>query len=86
MSVGGFTLLEVGKDLASQGVSMFKFNARKFRLAVLVALTISSMGMTTVPASAIDLGAKGKYIISVTPSARAAIEAAIAKMVGKDSE
>ena len=27
------------------------------------------MGMTTVPASAIDLGAKGKYIISVKPAA-----------------
>ena len=61
---------------------MTQFNFRKFRIAALVALTISSMGMTTVPASAIDLGAKGKYIISVTPSARAAIEAAIAKNGG----
>jgi len=58
---------------------MFTFNLRKFRTAVLVALTISSMGMTTVPASAIDLGAKGRYIISVTPSARTAIESAIIK-------
>jgi len=58
---------------------MFKCNIRKFRAAVLVALTIFSMGMTTVPASAIDLGAKGRYIISVTPTARAAIEDAIAK-------
>jgi hypothetical protein len=61
---------------------MFNFNLRKFRVALLVSLTIFSMGMTTVPASAIDLGAKGRYIISVTPTARAAIEAAIAKNGG----
>ncbi len=62
---------------------MIQFNFRKFRVAVLVALIVSSMGMTTMPASAIDLGAKGKYIISVTPSARAAIEAAVVKAGGK---
>jgi hypothetical protein len=38
--------------------------------------------MTTVPATAIDLGSKARYIISVTPSARAAVEAAIVKSGG----
>ena len=62
---------------------MRKTNLVRFRVATLVATIIFSMGMTTVPASAIDLGAKGKYIISVTPSARAAIEAAVVKAGGK---
>jgi hypothetical protein len=30
-----------------------------------------------VPTTALDLGAKAKYIISVTPTAKAAVEAAI---------
>jgi hypothetical protein len=32
-----------------------------------------------VPTTALDLGAKAKYIISVTPSAKAAIEATVIK-------
>ena len=32
-----------------------------------------------VPTTALDLGAKAKYIISVTPSAKAAVEAAVVK-------
>jgi hypothetical protein len=32
-----------------------------------------------VPTTALDLGAKAKYIISVSPSAKAAIEATVAK-------
>jgi subtilisin family serine protease len=36
-----------------------------------------------VPSTAIDLGAKGKYIISVTPTAKAAVEAAVIKAGGK---
>ena len=46
-----------------------KFKSRSFRVTLLVASIIFTMGMTTVPASAIDLGAKGKYIISVKPAA-----------------
>ena len=62
---------------------MRKTSLVRFRVVTLVATIIFCMGMTTVPASAIDLGAKGKYIISVTPSARAAIEAAVVKAGGK---
>jgi hypothetical protein len=60
-----------------------RFKSRSFRVTLLVASIIFTMGMTTVPASAIDLGAKGKYIISVKPAARAAIEAAVLKAGGK---
>ena len=62
---------------------MRKSSLVKFRVATLVATIIFSMGMTTIPSSAIDLGAKAKYIISVTPTARAAIEAAVVKAGGK---
>jgi hypothetical protein len=50
----------------------------KYKSILIVALTIFSLNATAVPTSAIDLGAKGKYIISVKPAARAAIEAAVA--------
>ncbi len=55
----------------------------KFRFVILISLTIFSLGSSMVPASAIDLGAKGKYIISVTPTAKAAVEAAVIKAGGK---
>ena len=77
------TLNPLGVSPLGMGAFMRKVRIRKFGIASFIALLIFSMQMTTVPASAIDLGAKGKYIISVTPSARAAIEAAIAKNGGK---
>ena len=43
------------------------------------ALTIFSLNATAVPTSALDLGAKGQYIITINPAARANIEAAIGK-------
>ena len=55
----------------------------KYKSILIVAITIFSLNATAVPTSAIDLGAKGKYIISVKPAARAAIEAAITKAGGK---
>jgi subtilisin family serine protease len=36
-----------------------------------------------VPTSALDLGAKAKYIISINPAAKAAVEAAVVKAGGK---
>ena len=55
----------------------------KYKSILIVALTIFSLNATAVPTSAIDLGAKGKYIISVKPAARAAIEASVTKAGGK---
>jgi subtilisin family serine protease len=46
---------------------------------IVIILTIFSLSSTMVPTSAIDLGAKAKYIISVTPAAKAVIEATITK-------
>ena len=51
----------------------------KTRISILVVLTIFSLSSTMVPTSAIDLGAKAKYIISVSPSAKATIEATVTK-------
>ena len=47
--------------------------------SILIALTIFSLNSTMVPTSAIDLGAKAKYIISVNPAAKATVEAAVTK-------
>jgi len=57
---------------------MTKIN-RRIRTTFVVVLTIFSLSSTIVPTSALDLGAKAKYIISVTPSAKAAVEATVAK-------
>ncbi|MFM7860623.1 MAG: S8 family serine peptidase, partial [Candidatus Nanopelagicaceae bacterium] len=46
---------------------------------LLIALTILSLNLTMVPTNALDLGAKGQYIITINPTARASIESAIAK-------
>ena len=54
----------------------------RLRVSLIVVATILSLSSTMVPATALDLGAKAKYIISVNPSARAAIEAAILKSGG----
>ena len=58
---------------------MLNRSKANFRAALIVFLTIFSLSTTMVPTTALDLGAKAKYIISVTPSAKAAIEAAVAK-------
>ena len=49
------------------------------RSLLIIVLTIFCLGTTMVPTNALDLGAKAKYIISVTPSAKAAVEAAVTK-------
>ena len=64
---------------SNQGVPMFKVSKAKFRASFIVLLTIFSLSSTMVPTTALDLGAKAKYIISVTPSAKAAIEATVIK-------
>ena len=61
------------------GVPMLTRPKTKFRALIIVMLTIFSLSSTMVPTSAIDLGAKAKYIISVSPSAKATIEATITK-------
>ena len=58
---------------------MNKKMAQRVRVMAVALLTIFSLSTTMVPTSAIDLGAKAKYIISVTPSDKAAIEATVAK-------
>jgi hypothetical protein len=58
---------------------MIKDSKAKFRASLIVLLTIFSLSSTMVPSTALDLGAKAKYIISVTPSAKAAVEAAVVK-------
>ena len=62
---------------------MRSMTTAKFRLSVLVLLTIFSLNSTAVPTSALDLGAKAKYIISVTPTAKAAVEAAVVRPDGR---
>ena len=58
---------------------MLNLTKAKFRASFIVLLTIFSLSSTMVPTTALDLGAKAKYIISVTPSAKAAIEATVIK-------
>ena len=58
---------------------MLNLTKAKFRASFIVLLTIFSLSTTMVPTTALDLGAKAKYIISVTPSAKAAIEATVIK-------
>ena len=53
--------------------------ANRLRISFIVLLTIFSLSSTMVPTTALDLGAKAKYIISVTPEAKAAIEATVVK-------
>ena len=45
----------------------------------LIAATIFSLNATTVPTTALDLGAKATYIITVNPAARANVESAVTK-------
>ncbi len=65
------------------GVSMTRKLRTNVRVAAVVFVTIFSLSSTMVPTSAIDLGAKAKYIISVNPAAKAAVEAAVIKAGGK---
>ena len=58
---------------------MNKKMAQRVRLMAVSLLTIFSLSATMAPTSAIDFGAKAKYIISVSPSAKVAIEATIKK-------
>jgi len=51
----------------------------RIKTMIVVILAIFSLTSTTAPTSALDLGPKAKYIISVTPSAKAAVEAAVLK-------
>ena len=46
---------------------------------IVIILTIFSLSSTMVPTTALDLGTKAKYIISVTPTAKVAVEAAVVK-------
>jgi subtilisin family serine protease len=62
---------------------MFTKSKTKVRTFLVVLIAIFSLSSTMVPTSAIDLGAKAKYIISVTPAAKAAVEAAVVKAGGK---
>ena len=56
-----------------------KLIKKQFRVSFVVAIAIFSLSSTMVPTSALDLGAKTKYIISVSPSAKAAIEATVTR-------
>ena len=52
---------------------------QRIKVMIVILLTIFSLSSTMVPTTALDLGAKAKYLISVTPSAKAAIEATVTK-------
>ena len=58
---------------------MRKRVGNRLRVSLIVLLTVFSLSSTMVPTTALDLGAKARYIISVTPSAKAAIEATVVK-------
>ena len=53
----------------------------RLRVSLVVVLTVFSLSSTMVPTTALDLGAKAKYIISVTPTAKAAVEAAVVELI-----
>ncbi len=61
---------------------MNKINT-KARITSVIIATIFSLSTTMVPTTALDLGAKAKYIISINPAAKAAVEAAVLKAGGK---
>ena len=62
---------------------MLNLSKAKVRSLLIVLLVIFSLSSTMVPTTALDLGAKAKYIISVNPTAKAAVEAAVVKAGGK---
>ncbi len=62
---------------------MLNLSKAKVRSLLIVLLVIFSLSSTMVPTTALDLGARAKYIISVNPTAKAAVEAAVVKAGGK---
>ena len=50
---------------------------KNWRIALIALLTSFTLTATQAPAEAAGLGPTAKYIISITPSARAAIESAV---------
>ena len=62
---------------------MKRFVQKKFRLSVVAILSTFLMLGSSAHSEALDLGPKAKYIISINPSARAAIETAIINAGGK---
>ena len=56
---------------------------KNWRIALIALLTSFTLTATQAPAEAINLGPTAKYIISITPSARAAIESAVTAAGGK---
>jgi len=51
-------------SVPNQGVLMLKVSKAKFRASFIVLLTIFSLSSTMVPTTALDLGAKAKYIMT----------------------
>jgi hypothetical protein len=62
---------------------MNRFTQKKFRLSGVAILSAFLMLGTSAHSEALNLGAKAKYIISIDPSARAAVEKAITNAGGK---
>ncbi|NBV66408.1 MAG: S8 family peptidase, partial [Actinobacteria bacterium] len=62
---------------------MKRLNQKKFRLSAVAVLSTFLMLGSSAHSEALDLGPKAKYIISINPTARAAIETAITNAGGK---
>jgi hypothetical protein len=62
---------------------MKRFAQKKFRLSVVAFLSTFLMLGSSAHSEALNLGAKAKYIISINPAARAAVETAITNAGGK---
>jgi subtilisin family serine protease len=62
---------------------MKRFSQKKFRLSAVAILSTFMLLGSAAHSEALDLGPKAKYIISINPSARAAIETAIVKSGGQ---
>ena len=58
---------------------MNRFSRKKFRLSGVAILSTFLMLGSSAHSEALNLGAKAKYIISIDPAARAAVEKAITK-------
>jgi hypothetical protein len=62
---------------------MKSFNQKKFRLSVVAFLSTFLMLSSSAHSEALNLGSKAKYIISINPAARSAVETAITNAGGK---
>ena len=62
---------------------MKRFSQKKFRLSAVAILSTFMLLGSSAHSEALDLGAKAKYIISINPIARSAIETAVTKAGGK---